>query len=287
MAAPTQQSWLALKRLCRYLVGLPRLVYRYDWQTVEAIDVYTDTDWAGCPRTRKSTSGGCVLVGSHTAKTWSTTQSSIALSSGEAEFNGVVRGAGIGLGYQSLLRDLGQDLPLRVWTDSTASIGICSRQGLGKLRHLDTHTLWIQQAVRTGRVDLRKVLGDVNPADLFTKHSLSRERLKKLVSIFNCHFYGGRAAAAPLLRKEAAGKKTISDADLAAVNESTDSEIFFPHLKYSQAELDEKHPSLVVPDEADAGDPQIDEQDPLLVEGLRRASELTQACAHVGRKRRM
>ncbi len=46
MAAPTQQSWLALKRLCRYLVGLPRLVYRYDWQTVEAIDVYTDTDWA-------------------------------------------------------------------------------------------------------------------------------------------------------------------------------------------------------------------------------------------------
>ena len=226
-------------------------------------------------------------MGSHTAKTWSTTQSSIALSSGEAEFNGVVRGAGIGLGYQSLLRDLGQDLPLRVWTDSTASIGICSRQGLGKLRHLYTHTLWIQQAVRTGRVDLRKVLGDVNPADLFTKHSLSRERLKKLVSIFNCHFYGGRAAAAPLLRKEAAGKKTISDADLAAVNESTGSEIFFPHLKYSQAELDEKHPSLVVPDEADAGDPQIDEQDPLLVEGLRRASELTQACAHVGRKRRM
>ena len=102
------------------------------------------------------------------------------MSSGEAEFNGVVRGAGVGLGYQSLLKDLGVSLPVRVWTDSSAAIGISTRQGRGKLRHLDTHTLWIQQAVRTGKVDLRKVLGEVNPADLFTKHPLSRERLQGL-----------------------------------------------------------------------------------------------------------
>ena len=60
-------------------------------------------------------------------------------------------GPGQGLGYQALLKDLGIDVPLRVWTDSSAAIGICNRQGLGKLRHLDTHTLWVQQAVRSGR----------------------------------------------------------------------------------------------------------------------------------------
>ena len=49
------------------------------------------------------------MLGKHTIKTWSTTQSSVSLSSGEAEFNGVVRGAGMGLGFQSLMRDLGQD----------------------------------------------------------------------------------------------------------------------------------------------------------------------------------
>ena len=81
MAKPTDSSWNALKRLCRYLVGLPRLVYLYKWQEVSVADVYTDTDWAGCPRTRKSTSGGCVLLGSHTIKTWSSTQSSVSLSS--------------------------------------------------------------------------------------------------------------------------------------------------------------------------------------------------------------
>ena len=108
------------------------------------------------------------MLGSHCIKHWPSTQASVALSSGETEFARVVRGAGQGLGYKALLQDLGVEARLRAWTDSSAAIGICNRQGLGKLRHLDTHTLWIQQAVRTGRVDLRKVLGEENPADLLT-----------------------------------------------------------------------------------------------------------------------
>ena len=140
MSSPTEQSLKALKRLSRYLCGAPRLVYTYRKQTVDSIDVYVDTDWAGCVKTRKSTCGGAVMLGRHTIKHWSSTTPSVALSSGEAEFYGVVRGAGQGLGYQSLISDLGLPLPLRMWTDSSAAIGICSRQGLGKLRHLDTHT---------------------------------------------------------------------------------------------------------------------------------------------------
>ena len=83
------------------------------------------------------------------------------------------------LGFQALMRDVGIEAPLRVRIDSTAAVGICTRQGLGKLRHLDTHTLWIQQAVRTGRVDLRKVPGDANPADLGTK-ILTGDRIRQL-----------------------------------------------------------------------------------------------------------
>ena len=126
------------------------------------------------------------MFGSHCVKHWSSTQTSIALSSGEAGFTGVLRGAGQGLGYQALLKDLGVDVPLRVWTDSSAAIGICNRQGLGKLRHLDTHTFWIQQVVVTGTADLWKGLGEENPADLLTKHSLSRARLDGLVALVGC-----------------------------------------------------------------------------------------------------
>ncbi len=53
MAAPSSQSWKALKRLCRYLADKPRLTYVYRMQQVDSVDVYTDTDWAGCPKARK------------------------------------------------------------------------------------------------------------------------------------------------------------------------------------------------------------------------------------------
>ena len=94
------------------------------------------------------------------------------------------------MGDQALLKDLGVGVPLREWTDSSAAIGICTRQGLGTLRYLDTRALWIQQAVRTNRVDLRKVSGEENPLFLSTKHSFSRERMKHLVSLFDCRFRG-------------------------------------------------------------------------------------------------
>ena len=66
-------------------------------ESVEGVDVYGDTDRAGCLRTRKSTSGGFVLVGTHLIKSWASTQPTIAFSSGEAELYGVVRAAATGL----------------------------------------------------------------------------------------------------------------------------------------------------------------------------------------------
>ena len=144
MSAPTEAAFKALKRLGRYLEGHKRLVLKMPWQSVEAIDVYCDSDWAGCPRTRKSTTGGCVMLGSHLIRSWSSTQSSISLSSGEAEHYSVVKAVAIGTGAQEYLKDLGIELPLRVHTDSSAAEGIARRVGLGTQRHIATNTLWVQ-----------------------------------------------------------------------------------------------------------------------------------------------
>ena len=94
-------------------------------------------------------------------------------------------------------------MEIRVWTDSTATIGICGRQGLGKLRHIDTRSFWLQQRLREGGIELRKIRGEVNPADLFTKHLASEERVQNLCALFGCRFIGGRAAGAPELRRTA------------------------------------------------------------------------------------
>ncbi len=284
MSKPTNLSWQALKRLCRYFNGMQRLVYTYRKQTVDKVDVYTDTDWAGCPKTRKSTSGGCVLLGRHTIKHWSSTQANVALSSGEAEFNGVVRAGGQGLGFQALLRDCGVEAPLRVWTDSSAAIGICTRQGLGKLRHLDTHTLWIQQAVRSKRIDLRKVLGDENPADLLTKHSLSRERLLKLVTLYDCEFQNGRAESAPMLRKGESTKVTMAQGNLNAACEES-GEPWMPHNVLDGHELDKRFPTLSVPDEEELADIVKDADDVILMKGVKIAGDITKEMQTNGRTR--
>ena len=76
------------------------------------------------------------MLGTHAIKTWSTTQSVIALSSGEAEYYGMVKGASVGLGTRELIRDLGVNLRTKVNTDASAAIGIASRKGLGKVRHI-------------------------------------------------------------------------------------------------------------------------------------------------------
>ena len=207
MSAPTEASLNALKRLGRYVAGHRRMVFKYPWQRVDRIDTYSDTDWAGCPKTRKSTSGGCLMLGRHLLKSWSSTQASVALSSGEAEFYGVVKAGGISLGYQALLADVGIQIPIRVWTDSSATIGICGRQGLGRLRHIDTQCLWIQQRVRDGTVQLYKVRGEENPADLFTKHLTCQERINGLLDLFGCSHRGGRAAVAPKVRADAGTSK--------------------------------------------------------------------------------
>ena len=52
---------------------------------------YTDSDLAGCRKTVRSTSGGAVLRGRHTFKTWSATQKNVNLSSGEAELVAMVK----------------------------------------------------------------------------------------------------------------------------------------------------------------------------------------------------
>ena len=114
------------------------------------------------------------------------------MSSAEAEFHGVAKVSGIGLGFQSLLSDLGVQVPVRVWTDSSTAMGVCQRQGLGKLRHMETHTLWVQHAVRSRRIELRKILGEENPAELFTKSSFTADKLRELVHLQGCTYETGR-----------------------------------------------------------------------------------------------
>ena len=94
------------------------------------------------------------------------------MRSGESEFYAAVKSAAIGLGFVSLCADLGQKFPkpVEIRIDASACLGIAARRGAGKIRHIATPTLWLQQAVHEQKVAVCKVKGTANPADLGTKH---------------------------------------------------------------------------------------------------------------------
>ena len=145
-------------------MGCPRILTKYLWQDEpNHITVFTGSTWAGCKDTRKSTSGGCLMHCKHLLETYSRTQSTIALSSAEAELYATVQGASEGLGTAAMALDFGKVMVPWMYVDASAAIGIDQRKGLGKIRHLHTQSLWVQDAVREKRVFLDKVPGPTTP----------------------------------------------------------------------------------------------------------------------------
>ena len=131
-------------------------------------------------------------------KHWSQTQSTVTLSSAEAELTGICKGGSIGLGMQSIAKDLGFQWELILHSDASAAIGICRRRGLGKVRHLAVADLWVQDRLRTKDFQLRKILGTENPADMLTKH-VERVLIERHLSKLCMRFTQGRAASAPTI----------------------------------------------------------------------------------------
>ena len=199
MKEPNEADMGDLKRLGRFLKGKPRVVITYRPQKFyKGIDVYVDSDHAGCLRTRKSTSGVMVMLGGHCVKGNAGLQSTISLSSGESEYYGIVKGAAIGLQIQSLLADWGYTSEVKVHTDSTAAKGTCSRRGLGKLRHVQTRYLWVQERVANEDIKILKVGTHDNIADMCTK-SLSAEVSGKFMKKSGQVYTEGRATTAKQL----------------------------------------------------------------------------------------
>ena len=130
------------------------------------------------------------MVGCHLIKGWSAAQAVIALSSGEAEYYGIVKGASVGLGVRSVLRDLGCGVRLAVYTDSSVAKGMASRKGLGEVRHVEVNQLWVQEKVGSGEIELKKVDGQSNLADAQTKHVDSDGIIRHMDGTGQYHAYG-------------------------------------------------------------------------------------------------
>ena len=144
---------------------------QFPWQVQQSpATSYTDPEWAECRRSAKSTSGGIITLGSHMIKSYSRQQKVIALSSAEAELYAMVAASAETLAIIAYAADLGMSIGGEVYADSSAALGITQRIGIGKVRHLRTQGLWVQETRISGRLAYHKVLCTKNPADVLTKH---------------------------------------------------------------------------------------------------------------------
>ena len=201
MSSPRRVDYEKLKRLGRYLLGKTRVIVLFAYQELpDTLDAYVDTDHAGCLTTRKSTSGGIIMLGSHCLKTWSVNQQTIALSSGEAEYYGMVKGASNSLGLAGMLADFGVNTQVCISTDSSAAKGISSRRGLGKVRHIELAELWLQEQTAKGKIVVYKISGDDNFSDSLTKHATA-DRVEQTLRHTSQRIASGRHCIMPEVAK--------------------------------------------------------------------------------------
>ena len=199
MATPTTTDWEQVVRLGRYLSKRPRVRLWYKFQeTACQLETFSDTDWAGCRRTRRSTTAKIhrCRIPSHQNVVQNT-------SCCGSQFSGsrIVR-----LG-ESVGRNNGTHIDVQRSRHTHEWSGRCERSSrhcgptrLDKLRQLDTNYLWLQEKAAKGDLNFKKVAGVDNGADTFTKslswneiqshiHKLSSQFVQNEISV---HYVGAR-----------------------------------------------------------------------------------------------
>ena len=87
------------------------------------------------------------------------------------------------LGFKSMALDFGRTLQPRIFGDATAASGIGHRRGAGRVRHLETKTLWLQRHITERAIVFARRPGKELVADLGTKYLNRADIDKNLIQL--------------------------------------------------------------------------------------------------------
>ena len=140
------------------------------------------------------------MLGCHVWKIWSTNQAAIALSSGEAGYDALVKAGSVSLGVQALMTELGIQLEgtKDLNSDAAATIEISHRVGSCKVRHFEVTHLLLQDKVSGGAIKVCNAGTDDNLADALTKDVQATAIAEHVAGVL-MELRGDRNAIAPAL----------------------------------------------------------------------------------------
>nr|GFA19039.1 ribonuclease H-like domain-containing protein [Tanacetum cinerariifolium] len=98
--------FFALKQILQYVQGTLDYGLQLFPSTTDFLIAYSDADWAGCPTTRRSTSGYCIFLGNNLLSWSSKRQPTLSRSSVEAEYRGIANAVAETCWIRNLLREL-------------------------------------------------------------------------------------------------------------------------------------------------------------------------------------
>lgn len=172
MHDPREPHLSALKRILRYLQGTTTLGLTMCRSSPTELVVYTDADWAGCPDTRRSTSGYAVFLRDNLVSWSSKRQHTVSRSSAEAEYRAVANGVAEATWLRQLLLEL-QRPPRRatlVYCDNVSAVYLSSNPVQHqRTKHVEIDLHFVREKVALGHVRVTHVPTTSQCADVFTK----------------------------------------------------------------------------------------------------------------------
>ena len=195
MSAPTTQDMVKAKRIFHYLQGTQSIGLLYSSPPSQhqggeiVMKAYCDADWAGDLTDRKSTTGYCTFINNNIIDWQCKKQSTVALSSTEAEYMAISEVTKEVMWMRSILTELKQKVvtPIIIYVDNQSAITISANDTAHhRTKHIDVRHHFIRDAIKDKIINLQYIKTQEQLADIFTK-ALPTSTFEKLRDQLICH----------------------------------------------------------------------------------------------------
>ncbi|KAL5703600.1 hypothetical protein ACHQM5_022129 [Ranunculus cassubicifolius] len=183
MGTPREPHLLAAKRILRYLKGT--LEFGLDFQPSKGpptLHAFSDADWAGCPDTRRSTSGFCIFLGSNLISWCAKKQPTVSRSSAESEYRALSQLCAETIWIAFLLRELHSptSVPITLYCDNLSTTYMAANPVFhARTKHIELDYHFVRERVASGTHRVQFVPSLDQTADFFTK-GLHKHRFQLL-----------------------------------------------------------------------------------------------------------
>jgi hypothetical protein len=183
MHEPRQPHMAAALRVVRYLKSAPGQGLLLHSNNSLHLRAFCDSDWAGCPVTRRSTTGYCVFLGNSLISWRTKRQKTVSLSSAEAEYRAMASTCCELTWLRHLLTDLHMSVsdPVTLHCDNQVALHIAKNLVFHERTwHIEMDCHFIRDKILRGEIATRYVISSQQLADVFTK-ALGKEKFKQLM----------------------------------------------------------------------------------------------------------